>query len=542
MSEIDTNGGIDLMESVVTQKLAMIPSLQTKRPASKTDLMLYCESFLNLDVPSKKICPNHCAPIDYLWHAFAADRVAQPPGGMARCAAWPCSSSSLTKHPVSSTQHPVGNADCILWANRGGGKTQLAAVATLLDCIFKPDCQVRILGGSLEQSKRMYEYLLTFVDSNFTDMINDRAYVGKCKFKNKSRVEVLTQSSRNVRGRHVQKLRCDEVELFDQNVFTAAQFVPHTKNGILASMEIISTMHRPYGLMQKCVTEAAARGTPIFKWCMWEVIEKCTDRTCSQCPLCGDCQGKAKNAAGFLKIDDAIAQMQRSSRAAWESEMLCLRPSLENSVFADFDPDIHVRPLEYNHNLPLYRAIDFGFINPFVCLWIQVDSDGIVRVIDEYIRSRATIDIHAAYILDWRGQAQHARGSSFLNPQPATRNSQPIATYCDPAGSGVNDVNGSSAVRELRKFGINCRHRRSSVLEGIELIRRALKDGSGKSTLIISPRCKHLIEAFRCYHYPDDSIAELPLKDGLYDHPIDALRYFFVNRFGRSSNVIEIRY
>jgi hypothetical protein len=36
----------------------------------------------------------------------------------------------------------------------------------------------------------------------------------------------------------------------------------------------------------------------------------------------------------------------------------------------------------------------------------------------------------------------------------------------------------------------------------------------------------------QCYHYPQDLAAaggELPLKDGVYDHPIDALRYFFVN-------------
>jgi hypothetical protein len=35
----------------------------------------------------------------------------------------------------------------------------------------------------------------------------------------------------------------------------------------------------------------------------------------------------------------------------------------------------------------------------------------------------------------------------------------------------------------------------------------------------------------RPYHYPDFGGAadELPLKDGLYDYPIDALRYFFIN-------------
>jgi hypothetical protein len=82
-------------------------------------------------------------------------------------------------------------------------------------------------------------------------------------------------------------------------------------------------------------------------------------------------------------------------------------------------------------------------------------------------------------------------------------------------------------------MGIGARYRRSNILEGIELIRRAIRAGDGKSRLVISPRCQRLIEALRCYHYPEPGTAaatgELPLKDGLYDHPIDALRYFFVN-------------
>jgi hypothetical protein len=33
-----------------------------------------------------------------------------------------------------------------------------------------------------------------------------------------------------------------------------------------------------------------------------------------------------------------------------------------------------------------------------------------------------------------------------------------------------------------------------------------------------------------CPDYPDDPVhGELPVKDGIYDHPIDALRYFFIN-------------
>jgi len=469
--------------------------LRRTRPGTRRDLKNYVKVFLGIDVPEAKICPEHNSPMDYLWHSFSAD--------------FP------TLRATSHERRVTSNADAVIWANRAGGKTELAAVATLMDCIFKPNCQVRILGGSGEQAGRMYEYLTCFLRNGFEQFLAGPVRKAKCCFTNGSAVEVLTQSATSVRGQHIQKLRCDELELFDEDVFAAAKFTTQSTENLTAAMELISTMHRPYGLMQKVVSSAPKFGTPIFKWCMWEVIEKCTDRNCSWCPLWADCQGKAKTANGYLKIDDCITQMRRASRAGWEAEMLCKRPSRENVVFGRFETDIHVQPVDYDPNLPLYRALDFGFVNPFVCLWIQVDNVGVVRVIDEYVRSRATIDVHAEQI----------------KSRTPVSEEQVAATFCDPASAGVNDVTGTSVVRELRAMGIMVRFRRSGILEGIELIRRAIRSGDGQSELRISPRCQRLIEAIECYHYPQSGTVadELPLKDGLYDHPIDALRYFFVN-------------
>ncbi len=474
------------MRTNIANTVRLYESLRRTRPANRSDLKNYVKVFLGLDVPDKQICPEHNVPLDYLWHSFSAD----------------------------FSTIPKSNADCIVWANRAGGKTELAAVATLLDCIFKPNCQTRILAGSGDQAARMYEYFLNFLKNGFDKFLSEPPKKDRCHFTNNSDVEVLTQSATSIRGQHIQKLRCDEVELFEEDVFNAAKFTTQSKNNLTAAMEVISTMHRPYGLMQKLVADAQRYDVPIFKWCIWETIEKCKDRICSQCPLWQDCQGKAKNVNGYLKIDDCITQMRRSSRAGFEAEMLCLRPSLENAVFAEFDLGLHVKNVDYDANLPLYRSLDFGFINPFVCLWIQVDDEGTVRVIDEYIRSRATIDTHAQEIT-----ARTPCSEALVS-----------ATFCDPAGAGVNDVTGTSAVRELRSRNIKVRYRRSSILEGIELIRRSIRTGDGQSKLVISSRCAKLIEALRCYHYPESSAPdELPLKDGLYDHPIDALRYFFVN-------------
>jgi len=500
------------------EKAAGIYSLlRWTRPRTRKDLKNYVKVFLGVDVPDKRICPQHNSPMDYLWHSFSTD-----------FADLPAASDKFSHRRYGDGHHATENGDCIIWANRTGGKTQLAAIATLLDCIFKPNCQVRILAGSGEQAGRMYQYLTSFILKGFESFLAGPVLKEKCRFINNAAVEVLTQSPTSVRGQHTQKLRCDEVELFEPDVFAAAKFTTQSTENLIAAMELISTMHRPYGLMQKVVAAAPQFGTPVFKWCIWEVIEKCTDRNCSQCPLDVDCQGRAKSACGYLKIDDCITQMSRASRAGWEAEMLCKKPSLENVVFNEFDPAIHVQAVDYDPNLPLYRALDFGFVNPFVCLWIQVDGSGVVRVINEYVRARATIDVHAGEI----------------KSRTPCREEQVAGTFCDPAGAGVNDVTGTSIVRELRAAGILVRYRRSGILDGIELIRRTICDGQGRSSLVISPHCQRLIEAMQCYHYPADLSAaagELPLKDGVYDHPIDALRYFFVN-YHRSGKIATRSY
>jgi len=491
-------------------------SLRRTRPATKQDLKNYIKVFLSIDIPDRQICPEHNNPLDYLWHSFNCDFMQPKWHGL-----------PARENTAKMAVLQPANGDCVVWANRGGGKTDLAAIATLLDCVFKPNCQVRILAGSEDQAGRMYQYLTGFLRNGFDKFLAEPVRKTGCRFINGSAVDVLTQSQASVRGQHVQKLRCDEVELFDPDVFNAAKFTTQSTDRIIAAMESISTMHKPYGLMQKLVSSSAKTCTPVFKWCVWETIEKCTDRNCSQCPLWSDCAGKAEQANGYLKIDDCITQMRRSSRAGWEAEMLCIKPNLENIVFDQFDAAVHVRPVDYDPNLPLYRSLDFGFANPFVCLWIQVDGGGVVHVIDEYVRSRATIDVHAAEL-------------KTRTPGGETR---VIATFCDPAGAGANDVTGTSAVRELRSLGINVRYRRSGIAEGIESIRRAICSGDGKSRLVISPRCPRLIEALTCYHYPDTpAIDELPLKDGVYDHPIDALRYFFINHAGDTIKSISRKY
>jgi hypothetical protein len=83
--------------------------------------------------------------------------------------------------------------------------------------------------------------------------------------------------------------------------------------------------------MRKLLDEAVKFKKPIFKWCLWDVIEKCNGRDCNTCPLAEDCKGQAKTANGYYSIDDAITIKQRSPSKNWRLEMLCEDPKTATS-------------------------------------------------------------------------------------------------------------------------------------------------------------------------------------------------------------------
>jgi len=471
-------------------------------PRTRAGLARAARELLGVKFPDRKMCPHHDTPMDYLEASF------------------------------------LGQEDLLVWANRGGGKTMIAAAATLFDAIFRSPVKIRVLGGSFDQSDRLAEYIREFVMRR-SELLAGPVRKDKITFEGGSEIRMLAQSQRAVRGQHVQKIRCDEVDLFDSDVWQAVQFATKSTKKARGSIEVLSTLHRQGGLMHRLVQDAQHRknqppqdgaaqpaGYRLITWCLWEIIEKCPpERQCSDCLLAEDCRGIARNAEGFFSIDDAITIKARSGRAAWEAEMLCRGPQRQWLVFDEFDPGVHVRNVDYCADWPMYRAIDFGYSAPLVCLWIQVTPAGNVHVIDEYVRTRLPIAKHAAEI--------------------RRRDCGPVQmTFVDPAGKQKESTSGAACTELLAAEGIACSFRASTINEGLELIRAALTPAVGEPKLYINPRCRVLIESFNNYHYPSPESSadqDVPVKDGP-DHAVDALRYFFVNRARPTIGISRTRY
>jgi len=471
------------------------------RPRTDDQLHAFIGAVLGFHVPRAAIVAGHAAPFDYVRHAFFED--AEP-------------------------------RDCVVWANRGGGKTQLGAIVTLLDLLFKPGIQVRILGGSFEQSSKMHGYLKRLLERDALRGLVKGHFTGRhVELRSGSRVEVLSQSERAVRGQRVHKLRCDEVELFEPEVWRAAQLVTRSSwcgdVFVRASIEALSTMHRPFGLMQKIVGEAEGRRR-VIRWGVLDVLERCAEsRACGPCPLWEDCAGRAKSPRqrGFIAIDDAAQQRGRVGAHDWRSEMLCLAPSRADTVYPEFDPALHVKEDEQlSGEATWIGGIDFGYRAPTVLLWARFDAaNDVVQVVDELSVSEHTTEQIIAL----------ARARCGERGWPI-----PEWTGADPAGHQRSEHTGRSTISLWRDAGWPMRTSAGTIESGIGAVRRRLKRADGSRGLFIHPRCEGLIRSLSMYHYPESMPeASQPVKDG-EDHAADALRYMIVN-LDRAAAKVKVR-
>jgi hypothetical protein len=188
-------------------------------------------------------------------------------------------------------------------------------------------------------------------------------------------------------------------------------------------------------------------------------------------------------------------------------------------VMKEWDDEIHLHNLTYNPGWPLYAAVDYGYTNPFVWLWIQIGPFGDIHVLQEYyIELMDTSEI----------------ANRILKHDPLTQYCQ--AFYPDPAEP--DDTNTLSRMLKIpARMGTG-----GELRTRLQLIRKALKTGpehvppeQQQPTLKVDRSCTRLAWEMReGYRWPrhqsevkNDS--ELPLdKD---NHGPEALGRFFKGYF-----------
>lgn len=178
------------------------------------------------------------------------------------------------------------------------------------------------------------------------------------------------------------------------------------------------------------------------------------------------------------------------------------------AVYKMFRREVHVCD-PYPDNVPpdggrIVRGIDFGFNNPFVCLWARLDGDGCWTVFDEHYQPRELIGNHA----------------KAINGRP---------TYRQGIGASWADPEDAQSRAELAKLDIPTGAAKKDVMSGIEEVQKALMvQSNGKPRLRITANCRNLIREMATYRWESNGSTRRDAKDEpekKNDHCVDSLRY-----------------
>lgn len=229
-----------------------------------------------------------------------------------------------------------------------------------------------------------------------------------------------------------------------------------------------------------------------------------------------------------------------------------------------------------------FRAIDFGYTNPFVCLWAVQDDDGRLYIYRQLYMTERTVDVHARQIqqleqwywtrelLDVVHDAQQRRleflegdqlrAQFILDEQTGwivdARTRKPGAsTLREKIQSTVADHDAEDRAT-LLNHGIVTIPANKAISPGIQAVQKRLrKAGDGLPRLFVVDdslveRDERLAAAhqpyaleqeFDVYVWPKAAdgkpIKETPVK--MYDHALDALRYLVMHVERTSRSIIR---
>lgn len=456
------------------------------QPKNDADLHGWIKSYLGMHVPRRAVCDGHDAPFMLIADPFFGRRM-----------------------------HLIG------FASRLGGKTTNIAILHHLNSLFKPGCETASLGAIQAQAYKCYGYIHDFLEIPwFADDAIWRT-MRETKYNNGSSIAILSGTECGVNSPHPHSAAIDEVELMRWDLLQEAFSMVKSDPGIPATQILTSTRKRLHGTMQKLldrVFDDPDFPFKIVKWCVFEAIKRCKEISCDKCKCLvrGDglsffdiCQGKAKEADGFIPLEDVHIKFKTLDPDVFDAQWLGLKPHRKGLVFAEFDLDVHVRSdIVYHPKWRTAAGVDFGFTEPFCCVLYQMDEQGNLYQLNELYGSKVSMPDWITMMKDWR--------------DPVTREKYEIpAFYCDSSEPGL--------IREMINAGLPALSTPCGIVEGDRAHRRYLTGHiTGEPTIAIHPRCRMTIAEYDRYHnkVDPDGVVRSEIPDPRSEnHTKDPQRY-----------------
>jgi hypothetical protein len=215
-----------------------------------------------------------------------------------------------------------------------------------------------------------------------------------------------------------------------------------------------------------------------------------------------DLNDNRKSRGGYAADEEIDAMIAERPPEVQETRIKGYFAAFVGMVYRSFNRDTHVvKPFEIPADWPRWRSIDWGFANPFCCLWLARNPDRRWFLYAEHYQARESLAHHAERIRQISGRERY------------------LATWAD---------HDAQDAFEFAKLDIKTTPAKKDVHLGIEAVQRVLKvQGDGRPRLQIFSTCKHTISEIVGYRWPEGTEVRDP-KDKpvkVRDHAMDSLRY-----------------
>jgi len=281
---------------------------------SEDELYDYIWEFLGVRIPRQAMCSSHVAPFQIVTDLYF-DRVRSG----------------------------------VILASRSSGKTLNSAILNHLDMLFKGrPIEIGTAGATIDQANKGYRYFKdTFRDPVLRPLLTTST-LRRSETVNGSLLEIVVGTVKGLNSKHPNRVKIDEVELIPYPLLEEGLSMAISKDGIAGQTVLMSTRKYAQGTMQRLLREAPSRGLRVWRYCIWDVVERC-ERACQNdpahgtCPIWDKCQGRAHDGKGWYKIDDLIEKVRTLTKATFEAQWECKEPHDADTVYGGYwMPDVHV--------------------------------------------------------------------------------------------------------------------------------------------------------------------------------------------------------
>lgn len=350
---------------------------------------------------------------------------------------------------------------------RGGGKSMGVSFIEFY-LVFVKMYDALNLGGSELQADQVYQYLLSYIDSNpyWASLIKGEPMRERTYTNDNAWIRVLTASQRSVRSPHAGGRKKDGrlaggLLVIDEEAEAAPEIVSAalpTVNTARPSVVVrSSTFHNNEGSFADLIENHKTMGFKLYQWDIFDVAVRC-DCTGDECqseescfrkdhvehyadPDTGEikkqvlhkayCGGRAKYADGWVPMEEIVKLWRRMKRnhAVWEVEAMGSRPTSSGYVIKDrkaYAENVTDRSAAslFIPNCEVTICVDWGTVAAGITAWQEQPGDRHVLLEAQLVEEAGNTQIVAVikglqqkYFREFlEVRADIGGGGNYMNP------------------------------------------------------------------------------------------------------------------------------